>query len=34
MLQALIRLGIGKWLMTFATERHWATLVEMMGRRT
>jgi GNAT superfamily N-acetyltransferase len=34
MLRALIRLGIGRRLMTFATERHWETLVEMMGERT
>ena len=30
-LRALVRLGIGKWVMTFATERHWHRLVEMMA---
>jgi hypothetical protein len=32
-LQALVRLGIGKWLMTWATERHWKRLVEMLAVR-
>jgi hypothetical protein len=30
-LRVFVRLGIGKWLMTFDTERHWETLVEMMS---
>ena len=34
LLRAFVRLGIGKWLMTFATERHWARLAEILGRRT
>ena len=29
-LRAFVRLGIGKWLMTFGTERHWERLVELM----
>jgi hypothetical protein len=33
-LRAMVRLGIGKWLMTFATERHWVRLVEMLGKET
>ena len=30
-LRAVVRLGIGKWLMTFAAERHWHRLVGMMA---
>ena len=30
-LRALVRLGIGKRVMTFATEQHWHRLVEMMA---
>ena len=30
-LRAFVRIGIGKWLMTYATERHWDTLVKMTG---
>jgi len=33
-LRALVWLGIGRWIMTFATERHWVKLVEMMGSGT
>ena len=29
-LRAFVRIGIGKWLMTFGTERHWDTFVKMM----
>lgn len=29
-LRAFVKLGIGKWIMTFATERHWDTLVKML----
>ena len=29
--RALVRLGIGERVMTFATERHWHRLVEMMA---
>ena len=29
-LRAFVRIGIGKWIMTYATERHWDTLVEML----
>ena len=32
--RAFVRLGIGKWLMTFATERHWVRLVEMLEAGT
>jgi len=31
-LRAMVRLGIGKLLMTFATERHWDTLVKMLDK--
>jgi hypothetical protein len=30
-LRAMVGLGIGKWLMTYATEEHWVTLVELVG---
>jgi len=30
-LRTLVKLGIGKWIMTYATERHWVRLVEMLG---
>jgi hypothetical protein len=30
LLRAFVGLGVGKRLMTFATERHWERLVEMM----
>jgi hypothetical protein len=30
-LRVLVKLGVGKWLMTFATERHWNRLVELLG---
>ncbi len=33
-LRVFVKLGIGKWLMTFATERHWDTLVKMLGKDT
>ncbi len=33
MLRVVRRARIGKWLMTFATERHWDTLVEMMDTK-
>ncbi len=29
-LRTVVRIGIGKWLMTYATERHWDTLIKMM----
>jgi hypothetical protein len=34
MLRAFVKLGIGRRLMTFATERHWETLVGMLGPDT
>jgi hypothetical protein len=33
-LRAMVRLGIGKWLMTYATEGHWVKLVELLGKGT
>jgi hypothetical protein len=33
MLRAFVKLGIGRRIMTFATEWHWETLVGMMGTR-
>ena len=33
-LRAFVRIGIGKWLMTFGTQRHWATLVKMLETET
>jgi hypothetical protein len=30
-LRLLVGLGVGKWPMTLATERHWERIVEMMG---
>src|SRR3954447_4978992 len=33
-LRTLVKLGIGRKLMTFATERHWRKLVEMLGTET
>ena len=33
-LRAFVKLGIGKWIMTFATERHWDTLVKMLETET
>ena len=33
-LRAMVRLGIGKWLMTYATEGHWVKLVEMFLKET
>ncbi len=33
-LRAMVRLGIGKWLMTSATEGHWDTLVKILSRDT
>jgi hypothetical protein len=33
-LRVLVWLGIGRWIMTFATERHWGRLVEMMDSGT
>jgi hypothetical protein len=33
-LRAMVRLGVGKWLMTYATEGHWAKLVELVGNET
>jgi hypothetical protein len=33
-LRAMVRIGIGRWIMTFATERHWVRLVELVGTRT
>jgi hypothetical protein len=32
-LRAFVKTGIGTWLMTFATERHWDTLAEMLDTR-
>ena len=29
-LRAFVRIGIGKWLMTYATERHWDALIKML----
>ncbi len=31
-LRAFVKLGIGKWIMTYATERYWARLVEPLGK--
>jgi hypothetical protein len=33
-LRAFVTQGIGKWLMTYATERHWDTLVKMLETET
>jgi hypothetical protein len=33
-LRMLVKLGIGKTVLTFATERHWVRLVEMLGTET
>lgn len=33
-LRAFVKIGIGKWIMTWATERHWETLVEMLETET
>jgi hypothetical protein len=33
-LRTLVRLGIGRPVLTFATERHWRKLVEMLGTGT
>ena len=33
-LRVLVKLGIGKRLMTFASERHWNTLVKMLESET
>jgi hypothetical protein len=33
-LRAFVRMGIGKWLMTYATERHWDTLVNTLETET
>jgi hypothetical protein len=33
-LRLFVRTGIGKWLMTYATERHWNALVIMMDTET
>jgi hypothetical protein len=33
-LRTIVRLRIGNWLMTFATERHWLKLVELLGKET
>jgi hypothetical protein len=30
-LRVFVRTGIGKWLLTSASEQHWDTLVQMMG---
>jgi hypothetical protein len=30
-LRTLVKLRIGRWFMTYATERHWVKLVEMLG---
>jgi hypothetical protein len=32
-LRSFIRIGIGKWLTTYATERHWDTLVKMLDTK-
>ncbi len=32
-LRAFVSIGFGKWLMTYATEGHWDTLVEMMDTK-
>jgi hypothetical protein len=33
-LRAFVRMGIGKWLMTYATEGHWDNLVRMLETET
>src|SRR3954462_7398501 len=33
-LRTLVKLGIGRKIMTFATERHWRKLVEMLNTET
>jgi ornithine carbamoyltransferase len=33
-LRTIVRFGVGKWVMTFATERHWDRLVELLDKRT
>ncbi len=33
-LRAFVRMGVGKWLMTYATEEHWDTLVKMLETET
>jgi hypothetical protein len=33
-LRAFVKIGIGKWLMTYATEPLWDTLAEMMNEET
>jgi hypothetical protein len=33
-LRMLVNLGIGRTVLTFATERHWRKLVEMMDAKT
>ena len=33
-LRAFVKIGIRKWLMTYATERHWDTLVRMLDTPT
>jgi hypothetical protein len=33
-LRAFVRMGIGKWLMTYATEGHWDTLVNTLETET
>ena len=33
-LRAIVRLGVGKRLMTFATERHWTSLAGILSRGT
>jgi hypothetical protein len=30
-LRMFVSTGIGKWLMTSATDRHWVTLIKLMG---
>jgi hypothetical protein len=32
-LRVFVRIGIGIWLMTFATERHWDRLVGISGSK-
>ncbi len=33
-LRAFVKIGIGKWIMTSATERHWDTIVGMLNELT
>jgi hypothetical protein len=33
-LRVFVRIGIGKWIMTYATEGHWDTLIKMLDTET